>query len=408
MDKIPFSPPKINDRVIREVTEALESGWITTGPKTKLLEKKVAALSGVQQCFCINSATAGMELLLRWWGVQEGDEVIVPAYTYCATANVVVHCGATPVMVDMRRDDFTLDVTKVEKAINEKTKAIIPVDLGGMPVDYFELMDIVETKKELFNPRTSVQEKMGRILVMTDAAHSLGARYKNRPAATWSDASVFSFHAVKNLTTAEGGAIAFNLAKYFNEEELYQYLNTKSLHGQNKDAMAKFKGTSWEYDVVEPGYKCNMPDVLAAIGLAEIDLYPTETLPKRKEIFNSYKKLLSKYNWAELPVFKTEDKESSFHLFLLRIKGISLEQRNTIINKIFNENVSVNVHYKPLPELSYYKNKGYDISKYPSSKDTWERVITLPVFYDMTEEQVIRVTEILAESVEAVLSKNND
>ncbi len=407
MKKIPFSPPRMDQKIVDEVADTLWSGWLTTGPKTKKLEIKVAEMVQVPRVLCLNSATSGMELVLRWLGVQAGDEVIVPAYTYCATANVVVHCGATPIMVDMLQPDFTLDMEAIEKAITPKTKVIMPVDIGGMPVHYEALQKLVN-KDEVttsFSPNNEIQKKLGRIAIVADAAHSIGAFYQNKPAATFTDFAVFSFHAVKNLTTAEGGAICINLPNIFDADEIYKTLNTKSLHGQNKDAMAKFKDNSWEYDVVEAGWKCNMPDILASIGLVEIDRY-RDTLKRRKEIFDSYNNLLSEFDWAELPVFEDDERISSYHLYLLRIKNVSYAQRNEIINTIFAKGVSVNVHYKPLPLLSIYKNKGYQIENYPIAKDAFDRVITLPVYFDLSNEDVAYVANTVAASVKQVLSHN--
>jgi dTDP-4-amino-4,6-dideoxygalactose transaminase len=399
MNKIPFSPPRIDEAIIREVTEALRSGWITTGPRTKQLESKLAELAGSPRALCLSSWTTGMELLLRWWGVQNGDEVIVPAYTYCATANVVVHCEAKPVMVDVRREELNMDVEKVAEAITERTKVIIPVDLGGMPVDYEELRKLIEEKRDLFQARNEKQEKLGRIAIMADAAHSLGAQYQARPAASFPDLTVFSLHAVKNLTTAEGGAICINLPEPFDADAIYKELNMLSLHGQNKDALAKYGQNSWEYDVMEAGYKCNMPDVLAAIGLVEANRYMEDTLPKRRAIVDRYSEAFAKYDWAEFPLFETAEKVSSCHLYPLRIRGVSLEERNAMIQRIFDEHVSVNVHYKPLPLLTFYKKLGYRMADYPVSQDAWERVITLPVFYDLSEEQQTRVIEAVVKGV---------
>ena len=407
MKKIPFSPPRMDQKIVDEVAATLWSGWITTGPKTKKLEKKVEEMVQVPRVLCVNSATSGMELVLRWLGVQEGDEVIVPAYTYCATANVVVHCGATPVMVDMIREDFTIDMDAIEKAITPKTKVIMPVDIGGMPVDYKALQKLVNKNEVMtsFVPNNDRQQQLGRIAIVADAAHSIGAFYNNKPAATFTDFAVFSFHAVKNLTTAEGGAICINLPRGFDADEIYKTLNTKSLHGQNKDAMAKFKDNSWEYDIVEAGWKCNMPDILASIGLVEIERY-RETLERRKEIFDLYNNLLAKFDWAELPVYEDENRISSYHLYLLRIKNVNYELRNQIINEIFAKGVSVNVHYKPLPLLSVYKNRGYQMEDYPTAQDAFNRVITLPVYYDLTDEDVEYVVNVVAESVQQVLSNN--
>ncbi len=408
MKKIPFSPPRMDQKIVDEVADTLWSGWITTGPKTKKLEKKVEEMVQVPRVLCVNSATSGMELVLRWLGVQEGDEVIVPAYTYCATANVVVHCGATPVMVDMIQEDFTFDLAVVEKAITSKTKVIMPVDIGGMPVHYEALQKLVHKNEvvKLFSANNNRQKQLGRIAILADAAHSIGAFYNNKSAATFTDFAVFSFHAVKNLTTAEGGAICINLPSSFDADEIYKSLNTKSLHGQNKDAMAKFKDNSWEYDIVEAGWKCNMPDILASIGLVEIDRY-RETLKRRKEIFDLYNNLLSKFEWAELPVFEDDTRVSSYHLYLLRIKNVSYTQRNQIINEIFAKGVSVNVHYKPLPLLSVYKNMGYQMNDYPIAKDAFDRVITLPVYFDLTDEDIHHVVDTVVQSVNLIKSHNN-
>ncbi len=404
MKSVPFSPPRIDDSTVEAVRQVLQSGWITTGPVTKTLEKEVASLSEVPRALCVNSATAGMELMLRWLGVGEGDEVIVPAYTYCATANVVVHCGATPVMVDVCADTLCIDPAKVAEAITEKTKVILPVDLGGMPADYQELWDIINDSKVqgLYHPTNERQKQLGRIALIADAAHSIGAVYRGRSSASWADAAVFSFHAVKNLTTAEGGAICLNWPTPFNNDDLYQSLNISSLHGQNKDALAKLGSNAWEYDVTEAGYKCNMPDVLAAIGLTEIRRYQAETLPKRLQIMQAYTESLECYDRAELPIFQTDQKRSSNHLFCLRIKGVNLEERNRIIRMIFALGVSVNVHYKPLPLLTFYKNRGYRMEDYPVSADAWQREITLPVFYDLEESAIQRVVSAVVQSTERV------
>lgn len=401
---IPFSPPRIDDKTIQEVTDALRSGWITTGPKTKLLEKKVADFCGVKKAICLGSATAGMELMLRWLGVGPGDEVIIPAYTYCATANVVVHTGATPVMADSG-DDFNIDVNQIEKLITDKTKAIIAVDFAGLPCDYDELNDLVRSPKikERFSANSPVQEKLGRIMVMADAAHSFGGIYYGTKTGSLTDVTVFSFHAVKNFTTAEGGAICFNLPSQFDADEIYKAINTKSLHGQSKDALAKTKKGAWEYDVVEVGYKCNMTDIHAAIGLVEIERYEEETLERRKEIFDLYSNALSEFQWAEIPVFETDVKVSSYHLYPLRIKNVSRAQRDAIIEGIFNSNVSVNVHFKPLPMLTAYKERGFDITNYPKAKELFNTEISLPVYFDLSDEQVEQVIKAVVKSVKNVL-----
>jgi dTDP-4-amino-4,6-dideoxygalactose transaminase len=403
---IPFSPPRIDQKVIDEVTNALESGWITTGPRTKLFEKKIAEYSNVSNVLAVNSWTAGAELLLYWYGIKEGDEVIVPVYTYCATANIVRHRGAKVIMVDVT-SDFGIDISKIERHITSRTKAVIPVDVGGLPIDYAALNQLLQNQnvKELFVPESENQQKLGRILVLSDAAHSFGAVYHNEKVGAQADFTVFSFHAVKNLTTAEGGAICINLPPPFNNKEVYDRLNTLSLHGQDKDALAKSQKGNWEYDVIDAGFKCNMTDILASIGLVEFDRYETETLPKRKTIFEKYTAAFEKYDWAITPVYADESRETSYHLYLLRIKGVTLEERNSIIQEIFNLDVSVNVHYKPLPLLSYYKSLEYDIDDYPMAKKIWETEISLPVFYQITEEQINRVIEVVATSVHKVTGK---
>lgn len=401
---IPFSPPRIDEKTISEVTDALRSGWITTGPKTKLLEKKIADFCGVKKAICLGSATAGMELMLRWLGVGPGDEVIIPAYTYCATANVVVHTGATPVMVDAG-DDFNIDVEQIENHITDKTKAIIAVDFAGLPCDYDELNDLVSSPsvKAKFTANSDVQEKLGRIMIMADAAHSLGGIYYGTKTGSLTDVTVFSFHAVKNLTTAEGGAVCFNFPSQFDADEIYKEINTKSLHGQSKDALAKTKKGAWEYDVVEVGYKCNMTDIHAAIGLVEIDRYEEETLERRKEIFDQYTEAFEKFDWAKIPVFETDVKVSSYHLYPLRIRNVSREQRDAIIEGIFNCDVSVNVHFKPLPMLTAYKNRGYKIEDYPKAKELFESEISLPVYFDLNDKQVNKVIQSVVSSVQKIL-----
>lgn len=404
---IPFSPPRIDDKIIDEVTEALKSGWITTGPRTKLFEKKIAKYCNVNNVLAVNSWTAGAELLLYWFGVKEGDEVIVPVYTYCASANIVMHRGAKVVMVEVN-SDFGIDISKIEKHITSKTKAIIPVDVGGLPIHFDELKAIVNKQKVKgkFNPQSENQEKLGRIMILSDAAHSFGAKYKGLNVGSEVDFTVFSFHAVKNLTTAEGGAICINLPAPFKNEEIYKQLNTLSLHGQNKDALAKTQRGSWEYDVIDAGFKCNMTDILASIGLVELERYDSETLPVRKRIFNEYSELLSKHDWAIIPHCIDERRESSYHLYLLRIKEVTLEERNLIIQEIFEQDVSVNVHYKPLPMLSYYKELGYEVNDFPKAKSLWECEISLPVYFSLSSSQTKKVVNAVINAVEKV--KNND
>lgn len=388
MTIIPFSPPRIDDKVINEVVAALKSGWITTGPRTKNFEKKITAYSGCKSTLCLNSATAGLEIILRWFGVKEGDEVILPAYTYSATANVIVHCGAKPVFVDVNADDFNISVSAIEKAITDRTKVIMPVDFAGFPCDYDEINSLVEKYRSKFKADNEVQKKLGRILVLSDSAHSFGATYKNKKAGSLTDVSVFSFHAVKNLTTAEGGAIALNLPAPFDNNEVYQHLCVKTLHGQNKDALAKTQKGNWRYDIVEAGYKCNMTDLCAAIGLVEMERYDDDTLVRRKQIADKYISILSKDDRLQLPVFETTDKKSCYHLFPLRIKNITEEQRDRLIQLISDQNVGVNVHFIPVPMMSFYKAMGYDVKNYTVTLDNYSREITLPLYYDLTDDQV--------------------
>lgn len=401
---IPFSPPRIDDKIIEEVVDALQSGWITTGPKTKRFEKEITDYTGAKKTICLNSGTAGMELMLSWFGVGPGDEVIVPAYTYCATANAVVHTGATPVMCDVG-EDFNIDVTKVEALITERTKVIIPVDIAGLPVDYDELNEVIRKKsvKSKFTPRNENQELLGRIMILADGAHSIGSAYKKRKTGTLADATSFSFHAVKNLTTAEGGAIALHLPNRFDPDRMYADLSTKSLHGQTKDAFAKVQKGGWRYDVVEAGFKYNMTDILASIGLVELARYDNDTLIKRAHIVNRYNELLGQYDWAILPPTNSETKETNNHLYLLRIKDASEHQRNLMIYEISERDVSVNVHYQPLPMLSYYKHRGYNIDHYPKAFEMYANEITLPVYYDLSDNDIETVVKAVVESVEKVM-----
>ena len=402
---IPFSPPRIDQETIDEVVSALKSGWITTGPKTKLFEKKITDYCGNKATVALNSATAGLELVLRWYGVGEGDEVILPAYTYCATANVIIHCGAKPVFVDVNEKDFNISNKAIKDAITEKTKVIMPVDFAGYPCDYNVINEIVKEESIIskFKANSEEQEKLGRILVLSDSAHSFGAYYKGKRAGSLTDVSVFSFHAVKNLTTAEGGAIAFNLPEPFDNEELYKRFCVMSLHGQNKDALAKTQKGNWKYDVVEAGYKCNMTDISAAIGLVELARYDNDTLVKRKSIFDQYTKSFEKQEWAELTPYNTDDVISSFHLYPLRIKGVSEEERDAIIQEIFNHDVSVNVHFAPVPMMSFYKNMGYNIENYPQTYLNFSREISLPVYYNLTDQEVDVVIDAVVSSVQKVI-----
>ena len=405
MSLLPFSPPRIDDEIIQEVTAALKSGWITTGPRTKQFEKDMSVYNGNPYTLCLNSATAGLEIMLRWFGVKEGDEVILPAYTYSATANVVIHCGAKPVLVDVNPDDFNINTALIKAAITPRTKVIMPVDIGGLPCDYSAIMEVISSAevKSIFHAENERQQQLGRILLLSDAAHSLGAVYKNKKTGNWADATVYSFHAVKNLTTAEGGAIALNFPAPFNNQEIYNYLCIFTLHGQNKDALAKMQKGNWKYDIIEAGYKCNMTDIMAAIGLVELRRYENDTLPKRKAICEYYYNTLKGYPWAEVPVLRNQDSETSYHLFQLRIKGVTEEERDLIIQRIFDEDVSVNVHFIPLPRLSFYKNLGYQMEQYPVAYDNFSREISLPVFYALDETALQRVTDAVIKAVQSVV-----
>lgn len=400
---IPFSPPRVDDKICDEVVAVLKSGWITTGHKTKLFEKKISEYCGIQNTLCLNSATAGLEIMLRWFGVGPGDEVILPAYTYSATANVIVHCGATPVFVDVCANDFNINHLEIEKVISSKTKVIMPVDFAGFPCDYEEINSLAKKYSSIFIANCENQKMLGRILILSDSAHSFGASYNKSKAGSLTDVSVFSFHAVKNLTTAEGGAVALNLPLPFNNADVYSKLCISTLHGQNKDALAKTQKGNWKYDIVEAGYKCNMTDISAAIGLVELERYDNDTLIKRKSIVYNYQKAFEMDDRFELPLIETKNKTSCYHLYPLRIKGITEQQRDLIIQEIFNADVSVNVHFIPVPATSFYKSLGYDLLNYPVTYDNFSREISLPVFYDLSPEQQNTVINAVKNAVNTIL-----
>lgn len=402
---IPFSPPRIDQKILDAVTAALQSGWITTGPRTKEFERQISTYCGVSHTVCVNAWTNGMEVMLRWLGIQEGDEVILPAYTYCASANIVLHCGAIPVLVDVAPNTFNIDPKQVEAALSERTKAIMGVDISGYPCDYEALYQIArsEKAKSLFQPRSEVQKKLGRIAVLSDAAHSFGARSKKVMAGAMADISVFSFHAVKNLSTAEGGAICLNMPVPFDNAEIYKEICIKILHGQSKDALAKTQKGNWQYDVLEAGYKCNMTDIQAAMGLVELERYENDTLVRRREIFRLYDEGFSNEKWAIRPLHQTTTEEGSYHLYLLRINSATESQRNEIMKHIFDADVSVNVHFQPLPLLTVYKNLGYKMESYPQAWAMYENEITLPVYYDLSNEQVIQIIQAVKNAVAKVI-----
>ena len=399
--KIPFSPPYIDRQVIDEVVDALQSGWITTGAKVKALEQEIKKFCGAKEVLCVNSWTSGAIMMLRWLGVKPGDEVIVPAYTYSATALAVLHAGAKPVMVDVG-EDFNISVEAIKKAITNRTKAIIPVDFAGFPCDYEAITKLAIEAQHIFEPTSPVQEKLGRILILNDAAHSLGAQYsRTQMTGSETDIAIFSLHAVKNITTAEGGAICLNLPAPFHNEALYTELRQMSLNCQTKDAFSKSKAGSWRYDITGLGMKINMPDVNAAIGLAQMRQYPA-LLKERKRIFEAYNNAFSKYDWAILPPSIEGEKETSYHLYALRIKNISEEQRDRIIEEIAKNEVAVNVHFIPMPMLSFFKNLGYDIADFPQSYKNYASEISLPVYPQMTEEMVNFVVETVVAAYETI------
>jgi dTDP-4-amino-4,6-dideoxygalactose transaminase len=403
---IPFSPPRIDQKVIDEVTSALQSGWITTGPRTKHFEKMITEYCACKTTVAVNSWTMGMQVLLHWWGIGAGDEVILPAYTYCASANVIVHSGATPVMVDISAEDFNVSVDAIKKAITPRTKAIIAVDLAGYPCDYEGINSLVKDEKivEQFAATSEQQEKLGRILVISDAAHSFGARLYERRSGSLTDITAFSFHAVKNLTTAEGGALCFNLPDGFDHTFIYNTFCTLILHGQNKDALAKTQKGNWRYDVEEPGFKCNMTDVQAAIGLVELERYQ-ENLDRRKEIFRQYDEAFQSEEWAILPIHTTAEKSSSYHLYQLRIKHVNESDRDAIMQAVFDQDVSVNVHFLPLPTLTAYKKRGYRVEDYPETWNKYVNEISLPVYFSLSDEQVQRVVTAVKSAVVKVIGE---
>lgn len=395
---ISFSPPDISEEEIEEVGEALRSGWITTGPRTKKLEKEIAewigvghTTSGTPRCVCLNSQTACAEMALRIMGIGPRDEVIVPAYTYTASASVVCHVGAKLILIDCQKDSLEMDYDKAEAAINERTKAIIPVDIGGIPCDYDKILKIIERKKKFFKPANNIQKALGRIAIMADTAHAFGARRKGVMAGNIADFSSFSFHAVKNFTTAEGGALTWKHIQGIEDDEIYHRLQLLSLHGQSKDALAKTKLGAWEYDIIGTWYKCNMTDVVAAIGLKQFERYPG-MLKRRRDIIAKYDAALKPIGVNVLSHY-TNEHESSGHLYITEIPKITHEQRNEIIIKMAEQGIACNVHYKPLPMHTAYKNLGFDIKDYPNAYKHYENEITLPLHTCLSDEDMAYVIE---------------
>ena len=398
---ISFSPPDLTELEINEVAEALKSGWITTGPRTKELEREVADFCGTERAVCLNSQTACAEMALRLMGIKEGDEVITSAYTYTASASVIYHVGAKIVLVDIQDESLEMDYDKLEEAITERTKAIIPVDLGGIPCDYDRIYEIVERKKHLFKPSSKMQQAIGRIAVMADTAHSFGALRKGVPAGSLADFSSFSFHAVKNFTTAEGGALTWKNIEGVDNEDIYKQIQLLSLHGQSKDALAKTKLGAWEYDVLGPWYKCNMTDIAAALGLSQMKRYPA-LLKRRQEIIKKYDSAFRPLGIKTLDHYG-EDHFSSGHLYMTRIPGITTEERNEIIEKMAEAGVACNVHYKPLPMLTAYKNLGFKVEDYPKAYEHFANEITLPLHTRLKDEEIDYVIEKYIEIVKSYI-----
>lgn len=384
--KIPFSPPDITEAEANEVRDALLSGWITTGPRTKELERQIATFCNTNKAVCLNSATACLEMALRVLGIGPGDEVITSAYTYTASASVVCHIGAKLVLVDTQKDSFEMDYNKLADAINEKTKAVIPVDLAGIPCDYDRIFDIANSKKALFSPNTDIQKAIGRVAVVADAAHAFGARWHSKMVGSIADFTSFSFHAVKNFTTAEGGALTWRDIEGIDNDHIYKELQLLSLHGQSKDALAKTQLGAWEYDIISPAYKCNMTDIMAAIGLVQMKRYPT-LLERRKQIIGMYNDAFEECNVQVLNHY-TDEHTSSGHLYLVRLLGKDSEYRNNVITEMARREIACNVHYKPLPMMTAYKALGFDIKDYPNAYAQFCNEITLPLHTKLTDEMV--------------------
>lgn len=395
--KIPFSPPDMGEDEINEVVETLKSGWITTGPKTKEFERQIAAYCNTSKSVCLNSATACMETTLRLLGVGPGDEVITSAYTYTASCSVIYHVGATPVLVDVKKDSFEMDYDQLVDKITDRTKVIIPVDLAGVMCDYDKIYEVLESKKDLYTPSNDIQKAFNRIIVMADAAHAFGASRHGKMCGEVADFTTFSFHAVKNLTTAEGGAVVWKDIEGIDNKWIYEQYQLLSLHGQTKDALNKTKLGAWEYDIISPAYKCNMTDIMGSIGLAQIKRYP-ELLKRRKEIINNYNEELKDLDIEVLNHYD-EDHQSSGHLYLVRVNGISSEQRNKIIEEMANKGIACNVHYKPLPLLTAYKNLGFDIIDYPNAYDLFVNEVTLPSHTKLSDEDVEYVIKCFKEVI---------
>ncbi len=404
---IPFSPPYIDDCIIDEVVDTLRSGWITTGPKVKALEEETKSLTGAKEVLCVNSWTSGAIMILRWFGVEKEDEVIIPAYSYCATALAVLHAGAKVIMVDCGKD-FNISLEAIRKAITPKTKVIIPVDIAGFPCDYEKILSLIQEPKiqSIFQPTTSIQKKINRILIINDAAHSLGAFFKKgQQTGSGTDITIFSFHAVKNITTAEGGAICLNMPAPFNNNELYKELRRMTLNCQTKDALTKSKACEWKYDIAGMGMKINMADINAAIGLAQIRSY-SKLLKKRKYIFEYYNNFFRKKEWAIIPPSIEDDRETSYHIYALRIKGFSESQRDQMIENISKKGVAVNVHFIPIPMLSFFRDLHYNITNYPESYNNYKCEISLPIYPQLNNKELDYIIYTVKLAYETTVNNN--
>lgn len=403
---IPFSPPDITDEEINEVIDTLKSGWITTGPKTKRFEEMIASFCETKSAKCLSSATAGLELVLRLFDIGPGDEVITSAYTFAASVNVILHAGAKPVLVDTKKDSFNIDPVAIKKAITDKTKAVIPVDFAGLPCDYDEINKAVISKKHLFVPlkTNEFQQELNRILILSDSAHSFGSTYKNKKSGNLADFSVFSFHAVKNLTTAEGGSITFNDINTIKHQEIYKKLSLLSLHGQSKDAFSKMQAGSWQYDIEIPGYKYNMTDISASLGIAQLKRYG-RMLKKRQLIYEKYSNLLGNNNTIILPPFTDPNKTVNYHLMPIRIKNATEQERNRIIQLAASKGVSLNVHFIPINMHSAYTSRGYSIKDTPETEKMYQNEITLPLYSTLSIEDVEYIVEVLNQAIKEVLTK---
>lgn len=392
---IPFAPPDITDKVINEVVDCLKSGWITTGPVSSRLEERIAQISGLSNAYVCNSATSALTMALKWFGIGKGDEVIIPAYTYAATGLAVLHVGATPVMVDVGYD-YNLNPEELSQKITSRTKAVIPVDFAGWPCDYRAINHVVSDRSALFNPESGTQEQLQRVLILADAAHSLGASYANQPAAKSSDIAVYSLHAVKNITSAEGGAVVFNLPKPFINEDVKKFFKLWGMNGQTKDAFTKTQGGGWEYDIVVPGYKMNLPDVLAAIALAQLEDYETRALTHRRRLHTHYHNALSELRFFDTDTYAIDQEISSCHFYPARITDEHKKNRDIVIDNMKREGIHLNVHFKPLPRLSIFRNLGFNIKDYPISDRLYQQEISLPIYSTLSLKNAAIITKKLS------------